>query len=226
MRGALPAPRAVLSRPRIMKAALALVDREGLGALSMRTLGAALGVEAMSLYKHVPGKDAILDGIVEAALDEVSWTTDPERSWQARIEQVAAGFRRLGRAHPEVFPLIMSREVSGDAQLRPMEAMLEALAAGGFQRAGAVSVFWTLLSYLYGAVVCELGQHGGAARAVLPRGHLEAAERFPHTRAAAAQLSRCDLDAEFIAGLRRILAGARQSARPKKPRDRRPVGRV
>ncbi len=201
-------PRAALTRERILRAALGLVDRAGLGSLSMRALGAELGVEAMSLYKHVPNKDAILDGMVEAALDEIDWETDSALPWQQRVEQVAAGFLRLGRAHPEVFPLLLSREPASDAVLRPIEAILAALDAGGLEREKAVSVFWTLLSYVYGSVICEIGQGQDEGAQVLPLDHLESATAFPFTLAAAANLSSCDFGDEFMTGLRRILAGS------------------
>ena len=64
-------PRAPLSRDRVLQAALALADEGGVEALSMRRLGQALGVEAMSLYKHVADKEAILDGIADLVTEEM-----------------------------------------------------------------------------------------------------------------------------------------------------------
>ena len=200
--------RPALSRERIVAAALDLVDRRGLDALSMRALGAELGVEAMSLYKHVDGKGAIVDAMVEAAIDEVDWTGDAAAPWQQRIEHAAGGFLALGRAHPELFPLLLAREPRGDSVLRPIEAILAPLAEAGLERAQAVSVFWTLLAYLYGAVVCELGQRTDGAPQALPRSLLEAADGFPASKAAANELANCDAGDEFLAGVRRILAGS------------------
>lgn len=180
----------------------------------MRALGTELGVEAMSLYKHVPNKDAILDGMVQQAFNEVDWEAGARGSWKRRIETAALGFLAIGRAHPQIFPMLLSRQPAGPsgdidvAVLRPIEAMLSALDAAGLKRAEAVSVFWTLLSYIYGAVICDLAQSGDADAQVLPMADLEAAEGFPFTQAAAANLARCDLGDEFLAGVRRIIAGS------------------
>ena len=206
-------PRVALTRERILQTALALVDRSGLRSLSMRALGAELGVEAMSLYKHVPNKDAILDGMVAVALDEIDWETDRALPWQQRIEQAAVGFLQIGRAHPEVFPLLLSRDPTGDAVLRPVEAILAALDAAGLEPEEAVSVFWTLLSYVYGAVICEIGQSTSTDVQTLPLAKLEADGAFPFTQAAATHLSGCDLGDEFMAGVRRILAGSVSTGR-------------
>src|SRR3712207_4723720 len=84
------------------------VDREGLETLSMRKLGADLGVEAMSLYNHVPNKNALLDGMVEVLLGELR--VPPENhDWEERIREGWRSFRRLAHEHPNVFPLFLTR---------------------------------------------------------------------------------------------------------------------
>src|ERR671913_1313899 len=97
-----------LSRQRILEAAVRFVDREGLEALSMRKLGSELGVEAMSLYNHVPNKDALLDGMVEVLLGELEVPAESQ-SWEERIRQGYGAFRRLAHRHPNVFPLLVNR---------------------------------------------------------------------------------------------------------------------
>ena len=86
-----------LSRSGILSAAVALVDARGVEALSMRSLAAELGVEAMSIYNHVPSKDALLDGIVETVLDEVHAAAGVG-TWQAALRELALRHRAVARS--------------------------------------------------------------------------------------------------------------------------------
>src|ERR687893_1436892 len=102
------AGRRPLSRRRVLEAAVRFADREGLGSLTMRRLGAELGVEAMSLYNHVPNKGALLDGMVEVLLGELDVPPEDE-GWERRIREAYRAFRRLAHEHPNVFPLLVVR---------------------------------------------------------------------------------------------------------------------
>ncbi|MEU4159768.1 TetR/AcrR family transcriptional regulator C-terminal domain-containing protein [Actinoplanes sp. NPDC026670] len=78
--------RKALTRERVLRAAVAIADRDGIAAVTMRRLGADLGVEAMSLYYHLKGKDALLDGIAETLVAEVveaAWAVPVEDDWRA-----------------------------------------------------------------------------------------------------------------------------------------------
>src|SRR5918911_1159397 len=97
-----------LSRRRVLEEAVRFVDREGLEALTMRKLGAELGVEAMSLYNHVPNKGALLDGMVEILLGELEIPPE-EEGWESRVREAYRAFRRLAHEHPNVFPLLVVR---------------------------------------------------------------------------------------------------------------------
>ena len=110
-----------LTRARILTAALRLVDREGLEALSMRRLGQALGVEAMSLYNHVPNKAAVLDGLVELLLGELEIPGPEAGDWWERIRRIAHSYRRSAHAHPHAFPLAVTRPYNTPATLRQLE---------------------------------------------------------------------------------------------------------
>src|SRR5690242_17587759 len=81
-------PRLPLSRARILEAALAIADEQGIEALSMRRLGQALGYEAMSLYNHVASKDALLDGLLDVVLDETEPPSTDE-SWDTAVRTSA-----------------------------------------------------------------------------------------------------------------------------------------
>src|SRR5687767_2380809 len=105
-----------LSRDGILDAAVDLLDRHGMEGLSMRRLGSALGVEAMSLYNHIPSKSALLDGIHERIL----MSLDPPahaRSWQSFVRHQAHALHRALLAHPNAIPLFATRPASTPAAI-------------------------------------------------------------------------------------------------------------
>jgi AcrR family transcriptional regulator len=146
--------RAPLSRERIVDAALRLIDERGLDQLTMRRLGADLGVEAMSLYKHVAGKEAILDGVRELLLREFAATLAPDGGgpgWRAQLARFANAYRALGLAHPEAFGLLaQDRERTYLAGREVAEAGLERLIAGGLDHRWAVLAQRTVVRFVLG----------------------------------------------------------------------------
>ncbi|NUK60854.1 TetR/AcrR family transcriptional regulator [Streptomyces lunaelactis] len=117
-----------LSRERVLATALELVDREGLSAMSMRRVGAELGVEAMTLYRYASSKDAMLDGLVEALyleLDE-ALAADPagaEPDWRAELHRVARATHQVAMAHPHVVPLLATRMLAVPLARRPLAVL-------------------------------------------------------------------------------------------------------
>ncbi|HEX4459886.1 MAG TPA: GntR family transcriptional regulator [Polyangia bacterium] len=95
-----PLPDGELGRARIVAAATAIADREGIAALSMRAVAAALGVATMSLYRHVPGKDELVLAMIDAAFAEAVPPTAPPKGWRVRLETLARLQWWLGRKHP------------------------------------------------------------------------------------------------------------------------------
>ena len=128
-----------LSRDAILEAAIGLLDREGLAALSMRKLGAALGVEAMSLYNHVPSKDALLDGIHERILLSLEPPASA-RSWQAFVRHQAHALHRALLAHPNAIPLFATRPAATPAAIERLDRYLEVLLRAGFKPLDALSI--------------------------------------------------------------------------------------
>ena len=197
-----------LSRRRILEAAVRFVDREGLEALSMRKLGSELGVEAMSLYNHVPNKGALLDGMVEVLLGEVEI---PPRSkeWEERVRDGYRAFRRLAHEHPNVFPLLVERPPETMDGVWLVEEFLQTLREAGFGAEEALHAFRSLSSYTFGYAMAEIrgfalepeGSRLGA-RALSP-------EEFPNLCELGPRLERVDHDAEFEFGLDLLLSGLR-----------------
>jgi AcrR family transcriptional regulator len=200
-----------LSPERVVAAALRLVDREGVEALSMRRLGAALRVEAMSLYKHVPDKAALVDAVIARVLAEFAQPA-PAAPWDARLRHVAHEFRRIALAHPHVFPLLATRVPATPEAFAPIEAMLQALRGAGLDEAGQLAHFWAFLAWLTGALLTETAARTGAGAATLDvPGSLDARE-FPELRRLGRALASCDFETEFAHGLALAIESARAAA--------------
>ncbi|HSS00130.1 MAG TPA: TetR/AcrR family transcriptional regulator C-terminal domain-containing protein [Kofleriaceae bacterium] len=128
-----------LTREAILDAAVELLDRHGLEKLSMRRLGAALGVEAMSLYNHIPDKRELLDGIHERILLSLE-TPGHTRSWQAYARHQAVALHRALLAHPHAIPLFATRPAATPAAIERLDRYLEVLLGAGFKPLDALSV--------------------------------------------------------------------------------------
>ena len=138
-----------LTREQILDAACTLADEGGLEALSMRRLGRALGVEAMSLYNHVANKEALLDGLVDRIVSEIT-LPKPGEPWRAAMEHRAASARAVFARHPWSLQLMDSRKTPGPATLRYHDAIIGCLRQGGFSIGQAAHAFALLDSYIYG----------------------------------------------------------------------------
>ncbi len=208
--------RSPLSRRRILEAAVRFVDREGLEALSMRKLGAELGVEAMSLYNHVPHKSALLDGMVNLLLGELEVPSE-DKDWEERIREAYRAFRRLAREHPNVFPLLVVRPPDSVDGAWLVEEFLETLRRAGFDAQTALHAFRALSSYTVGYAMAEIrgfamepaGTHLGVWQ--LP------AKEFPRIFELKPYLEEADRDAEFEFGLDLIFASLRAKLSRRSP---------
>src|SRR2546430_7012155 len=147
-------PRTPLSRERVLRAAVALADESGIDSLTMRKLGDALGVEAMSLYNHVANKDDVLDGMVDLVFSEIglpSGGTD----WKTAMRQRAISAREVLSRHRWAIGLMESRASPGPATLRHHDAVIGSLREGGFSIEMAAHAFSVLDSYIYGFALQE-----------------------------------------------------------------------
>jgi len=147
-------PRIPLSRQRVLRAAVALADRGGVGSLSMRKLAQELGVEAMSLYHHVANKDDILDGIVDVVFSEIDLPS-VDADWRAAMRQRAVSARQALRRHPWATALMESRSTPGPANLRHHDAVLGILRNAGFSVELAAHAYSLLDAYIYGFALQE-----------------------------------------------------------------------
>ena len=147
-------PRPPLTRERVLRAAVDLADEHGIESLTMRRLGEAVGVEAMSLYGHVANKDDVLDGMVDAVFSEIELPSGDTR-WKQAMRRRAISARAALTAHPWATGLLDSRTSPGPATLRHHDAVLGSLRAAGFSVAMAAHAFSALDSYTYGFAMQE-----------------------------------------------------------------------
>jgi AcrR family transcriptional regulator len=215
-RGAAIAPRrrrgrpAKLSREAIVDAALALLDREGADALTMRRLGATLGVEAMSLYRHVRDRAELLAAIAERLAGEIGRRPHDE-DWADGMRALAGEVRALAQRHPAAFRLVAMRVLSTPNVLAPLEDSLAALRRGGFTPARAVFAHRLLVTYARGYALAEL-----EGFAIEGAGDPD----FPQVRSLSRRLASEPTEANFRTGVETIITGLRterESAAAKEP---------
>jgi AcrR family transcriptional regulator len=151
-------PRAPLSRERVLHAAIALADEGGIESLTMRKLGQALGVEAMSLYNHVANKDDVLDGIVDLVLSEIE-LSPAARDWEAAIRKTAISAHEALLRHPWACSLILSPTTVRviPARMRYMEALLRRLREANFSAELTYHAYHALDSHILGFTLWEIG---------------------------------------------------------------------
>ena len=219
------AVRGALDRRRIVGEAVAFVDAHSLAELTMRRLGQRLGVEAMSLYRYVDGREDLLDAMVQQMLAGLD--TDPHLrllptdGWQAYLQRLAHDVRDIALAHPKLFPLVATRHPDAP-WLRPplrslelVEAFLEALVQRGFSDQAAVAAYRAFSSFLLGHLLLEVSALGaGTAPAEEPLAEPTTDDDtaddahladFPNLQRLEAALSRDDSHAEFEMSLESLL---------------------
>jgi AcrR family transcriptional regulator len=149
------AHRAPLNRDRVLRAAVDLADKGGISALSMRKLGEALSVEAMSLYNHVASKSDLLDGMIDIVFSEIDLPSADD--WRAAMRRRAVSARQALRRHPWAIGLMESRTSPGPATLRHHDAVLGCLRRAGFSIELTGQAYSLLDSYTYGFALQEQG---------------------------------------------------------------------
>jgi AcrR family transcriptional regulator len=146
--------RTPLSRERVLRAALTYADENGIGSLTMRKLGEALGVEAMSLYNHVANKAELLDGMIDQVFAEIDLPTGGS-GWRSAMRERAVSARRVLSRHRWAIGLMESRSAPGPATLRHHDQVIGILRRAGFSVGLAAHAYSLLDSYIYGFALQE-----------------------------------------------------------------------
>ena len=146
-----------ISREAIVAAAIQLLDREGLTALSMRRLGEQLGAGAASLYWHVGSKDGLLDLVLDELIGEVEIPDAEPARWQEQLKETAKSQRRVSLRHPYLVRVSIGRIPMGPNALRCSERTLAILRAGGLPPRLAVQGYLLLIDTVNGFTMDETG---------------------------------------------------------------------
>lgn len=200
----MPTPRKI-SREATLAAALRIADVEGIEAVTMRRVASELGVEPMSLYKHISNKADVLDGISEAVMAEVEVpdrSTDPASA----IRAIARSIRKVALAHPRVFPLIALRPVAGPTGLGLVEETVRILLSTGLDPAGALKLYRILDSYTIGSALFDVARMTRSVPLPDTRG-------YPLLASVAAAASSVSPDQAFEEGLDRLISASLPEAR-------------
>ncbi|MEI5035906.1 TetR/AcrR family transcriptional regulator [Streptomyces sp. S1A(2023)] len=216
-------PKPGLSLDRIVTAAIAVADAEGLAAVSMRRLSTELGTGTMSLYRYVPGKAELLDLMLDRVLGEpLPIDTEhpveaPPADWRASIDAMARTYLDNLRAHPWLLKINQARTVLGPSALRGLELSLTALRSMGLRDPELIGVIITVNSFVEGlartqADAAEAVRETGLSdqefwdnqRPYLERAMLSGA--YPMMAGLSEDAFSAEFD-HFAFGLRRLLAG-------------------
>jgi len=206
-----------LTRERIVARALALLDQEGPGALSMRKLGADLGVDPMAVYYHLPNKEALLDAVVEAVMAAIDLASDdPSATPEDRIMHAAHAYRKAMLGHANALPIVLARGPVTPVAMRPVELLLGILREAGLPPARALAGMNAIAAAVRGVVGMETagkdGTHAPAKVEALAQALPQ--EDFPHLREA--MLCGGDsLEQSFEFGIRCLAKGLLASVPPK-----------
>lgn len=191
-----------LSRERVLQAALELIDRDGEGALTMRSLASDLGVEAPSIYKHVASKDAILDGVCELIYGEVVIDA-VGNDWEERLRAYTDGFRRVLLRHRNAVPIVATRAVATTGSMFLVEVALTEFARVGFDAETARRLLNVVVATVIGMTLAEISDQDSA------RELLADPLRFPLASATVAA-SPADRVAEFELAMSILANGIRE----------------
>lgn len=212
-----------ISRDLVLRAALAIVDRDGVDGLSMRRLGRAMDRDPMALYRYADTKTALLDGVVELVLGDLT-VDSTDDDWQSQLREVARRFRAIAVAHPHVVPLLVTRPLATPlalrphGTLRPLEATLALLVRSGFSDVDALHIYRMFFGFLHGHVLNELQElvdNPEETDDLLRLGlHRLPIKDFPILRGLAAALASYDGATELERGLDILLSGLQEQLTP------------
>lgn len=208
--------RTPLTRQRVLLAALSYVDEHGLDGLTMRKLGAALGVEGTALYNHVQGKDGLLDGLVELLWAETRTHTDTDGPWQDVLRSLARALRETAHRHPEAAHLACSRSVMPIDALQLMADCLSRMEHAGVDRATAAQAGCAIFGHAYGYALIELMTRSCGPGEQAPETEAQRIRRVAQTLPSdvpddlfevGLAICGCDTNTNFEAGINLIING-------------------
>lgn len=193
-----------LSKASVLDRAMALVDAEGVDALSIRKLAQSLGVTPMAMYWHFKSKDDLLEGLAGKVWEEIDLTVDPSLRWSRQLRGILESLIAVLRAHPAAPDLLMHHEKRNEASLQATEVALELLRGAGFDTREAAAIarwaLWTGITLVKSQPGPEPGmsdeEFAERQRRDMVRLALLPEAKFPRVVEAAKELAACD-DPQF-----------------------------
>lgn len=217
-----PPDRVRMSRDLVLRTALQIIDRDGVEGLSMRRLGQTLGRDPMTFYRYASSKAALLDGVVELVLEQLTVDTTAS-DWADQLRVVARSYRALALRHPRTVPLLVTHPLATPlglrplGTLRPLEAILRLLTGAGFTSVEALHIYRSFTGFLHGHLLNELQElvdnheeNDDLLRLGLHRLPLR---EFPLLRGLATELAGYDGSTELERGLDLLLTGLHSQLR-------------
>ncbi len=204
--------RARFTTGEIAVAALRIVDESGVGALSMRSLAAALGTGPMTLYNYVADKEGLEELVVAAIVAGVR-LPEPTDDWQHDAHAIASAMWQGIRAHPAAIPLVLTRRMSSSTGFMAADALIGALGRAGLRDQDRLAAFHALLGLVTGSAQPELAGPLVAARI----GSVAGAD-YPNVEALAKVAAESTVEDDFDRGLRMLLEGIASRRRPRRRR--------
>ena len=203
----------------VSQRALELIDAHGLEALSVRRLGAGLGVEAMALYKHFDSKEALLEAVAERLILELTIPAVPAGNWKERARRMGNDYRAISRRHPRAFPVLANRKFSSPSTLALLDRIFFALLSDGLPPLITLELFRTVVNFCNGTILDELAGFELAKRNLTQ----EIPPALTGLKEVAKWLGPDSYDQIFLAGLTALLDGfeLKVAARSRGVADRR-----
>lgn len=202
-----------LTREKVTAAAVEMIDRDGPEVFSLRRLAAELGIEAMSLYNHVPSKDALLDDVAEWLLGEVDFSGAgaDTGTWQQRLRAHAAAFRTAALRHPKAFQLVVTRPTQSPAALKNIRCALASVADLDLAPRELVHIVRAFAAFIVGTIMRELGTLATVGSRDPEHGRRRLSEITatgdPLLVSVAPHLAVADHEAEYHYGIELLIAG-------------------
>lgn len=187
-----------LSADSIVEAALQIADSEGLGAVTMRAIGARLGTAAMSLYRHIPNKDTLLELMADRVLAQLPYP-DPEGEWQVEIHAFFLAFHDLLLEHPAVAQVMVEMTLAGPELSLRGEHVLACLLGGGLDEEAAAQAITALTWHTVGGALYAIARRNPQHEDRSVRLRSLPVERFPSVHRVAPYLA-ADASREHFAG--------------------------
>ena len=191
-----------LDRERIARAALSLIDDQGIDQLSMRRLGSVLGVEGMALYHHFRNKAELLDGILDLVLAEVGSKLTREGAALERVREIFDGLRGIAIVHPNAFLSMVSRRFRTRQALDFYERLLQLFHDAGLSDEQSARYYRLMASFTAGAGIAEVGsraKQSDATPVILE--DFNRPEEFPRVTAVVPYLRTSELDSIYQSGM-------------------------